>query len=88
MPEAMPEAGPSTTPARIKAASPIRDPAPAPVTPAPKTPRSTKTLAQVLAEPAIPIPIDDFAAEDWGKRYEITLDTLELAVRAGAQNWT
>ena len=83
------EAGPSTYTTAMTAPTP----APPPTTPAhasaPKTPRSTKkTPAQVLAEPAVPIPLDPNAGEDWGKRYELTLDTLDLAVRAGAQRWT
>ncbi|CAD6572889.1 MAG: hypothetical protein TREMPRED_000679 [Tremellales sp. Tagirdzhanova-0007] len=62
---------------------------PSPLTPIRKPPQSTKkTPAQVLDEPAVPVPIEAGATEDWGKRYEITLDTLELAVRAGTQKWT
>lgn len=83
------ESGPSTTPPVAEVQPPISGiPAPTTPAPAPKTPRSKKTPAQVLAEPAIQIPIDENAVEDWGKRYEITQDTLELAVRAGARKWT
>jgi hypothetical protein len=67
--------------------------APAPVTPATKTaPRSTRKTpaqsaqaAQVLDTPAVPIPGDSL---EYGRRWESTMNTLELAVRAGAQKWT
>ncbi|GFZ46816.1 hypothetical protein JCM24511_04036 [Saitozyma sp. JCM 24511] len=87
----------STTPrpfAQISSA-PLATPAaaPAPVTPAPKTaPRSTRKTpaqsaqaAQVLDTPAVPIPGDIL---EYGRRWESTMNTLELAVRAGAQKWT
>ena len=79
---------PQSTPPAVATVSETQK-TPPPLTPARKPPQSTrKTPAQVLDEPAIPVPIDDGAIEDWGKRYEITLDTLELAVRAGTQKWT
>lgn len=86
-----PEAGPSTTPPPEIPTSSADIRTSAPITPAPKTPRSTKKTAwKATTEPAVPIPIFDVdrTSEDWGKRYDITLDTLELAIRAGAQKWT
>lgn len=80
------EAGPSTIPAPDYNTSIARDPAP--VTPAPRIPRATKRTTIIPEEPAVPIPVGKGDVEDWGKRYEITLDTLELAIRAGALKWT
>jgi hypothetical protein len=86
----------STTPKPFAqpASAPLVTPAaPAPVTPAPKNaPRSTRKTpaqsaqaAQVLDTPAVPIPGDSL---EYGRRWESTMNTLELAARAGAQKWT
>lgn len=64
---------------------------PAPVTPAPKTSRSrTRRQTNQLPAPPTPIQVDDVpqAASQYGKRYQVTYDALERAVKAGTQRWT
>ncbi|KAE8539233.1 hypothetical protein D1P53_004331 [Cryptococcus gattii VGV] len=64
---------------------------PAPVTPAPKTPRSrTRRQTNQLPAPPTPIQVDDVpqAVSQYGKRYQVTYDALERAVKAGTQRWT
>lgn len=61
-----------------------------PVTPARRKSRANhqKTPAEVLAEPSEPIHDIDAERAEFGKRYKVTVDTLELAVKAGAMRWT
>lgn len=64
---------------------------PAPVTPAAKTPRSrTRRQTNQLPAPPAPIQVDDAsqAVSQYGKRYQVTYDALERAVKAGTQRWT
>ena len=86
------ESLPPVMPERALATTPELSPEPthtAPITPAPKTPKSArKTPAQVLAEPVVPIPLPSGEEADYGKRYDVTMETLDLAVRASAQKWT
>ncbi|OWZ76336.1 hypothetical protein C365_05156 [Cryptococcus neoformans Bt85] len=64
---------------------------PAPVTPATKTPRSrTRRQTNQLPAPPAPIQVDDTpqAVSQYGRRYQVTYDALERAVKAGTQRWT
>nr|ODN85770.1 hypothetical protein L203_04647 [Cryptococcus depauperatus CBS 7841] len=58
-----------------------------PLTPA-RTPRSRQS---VLPAPPAPLRTDDDEdtrkALEWGKRYQLTAETVERAIKAGAQRW-
>ncbi|WWC61912.1 uncharacterized protein I303_104498 [Kwoniella dejecticola CBS 10117] len=63
-----------------------------PVTPssqpsAPKTPRSRRKTMEPLPSPPRPQALQEEEYE-FGRRYQLTLETLERAVKAGAQRWT
>ncbi|KAI9639266.1 uncharacterized protein MKK02DRAFT_29366 [Dioszegia hungarica] len=70
------EAGPSTQPSIAAAA-----------TPAPRTPRSRRTAIAAPMEDPVPL-MEVEEASQWGKRYSITLDTLQLAIKNAAGKWT
>ncbi|WVQ99679.1 hypothetical protein IAU59_006818 [Kwoniella sp. CBS 9459] len=70
--------------------------APVPTTPAsagssaPKTPRSrsrSRRPTEPLPSPPRPLPLDN-EQEEYGRRYQLTMETLERAIKAGAQRWT
>ncbi|ORY26153.1 hypothetical protein BCR39DRAFT_271186 [Naematelia encephala] len=62
----------------------------------PKTPlsrsrkslHSARTPAQVLSEPAVPISDAHAQRAEFGRRYQLTMDTLDLAASAAAAKWT
>lgn len=69
------EAGPSSQPAPATRASP------------PRTPRTRRTAAPVsIADPLPEIQVDE--TSEYGKRYELTMDTLQLAIKNAAMKWT
>ncbi|WVR06830.1 hypothetical protein IAU60_003866 [Kwoniella sp. DSM 27419] len=87
-----------TTPAPVRATTPTASAAaptpgstraprtPAPQSTAPKTPRSrSRRPTEPLASPPRLLSADQ---PDFGRRYQLTMETLERAVRAGAQRWT
>ncbi|WWD03289.1 hypothetical protein V865_001340 [Kwoniella europaea PYCC6329] len=67
--------------------------APPPTTPSsqstiPKTPRSRrKTMEPLPSPPRIPS-VQQEEEYQFGRRYQLTMETLERAVKAGAQRWT
>ncbi|WWC89055.1 uncharacterized protein L201_003973 [Kwoniella dendrophila CBS 6074] len=54
-----------------------------------KTPRSRrKTMEQSLPSPPKLLPLQHEEEFEYGRRYQLTMETLERAVKAGAQRWT
>ncbi|OCF38637.1 hypothetical protein I317_07585 [Kwoniella heveanensis CBS 569] len=78
---------------RLSTPEPVAGPSVAPTTPAaqtsaPKTPRSrSRRPTEPLPSPPRPLPLDD-EEDEFGRRYQLTMETLERAVKAGAQRWT
>lgn len=87
--------GPSSTPSATPAAATA-----AAAMPQAKTPRSRRSAAhtaesnRILSAPIEPIETEGGEAEaaadtsEWGKRWEITQNAIELAVKAATQRWT
>ncbi|KAK8864638.1 hypothetical protein IAR55_001888 [Kwoniella newhampshirensis] len=88
--ESTPPVTQSTTSKRTPASTTTTTsrPVPAPTTPtAPKTPRSrSRRQTNPLPDPPAPIPLDE--PMEYGRRYQLTMETLDRAVKAGAQRWT
>ncbi|OCF74322.1 hypothetical protein I204_04693 [Kwoniella mangroviensis CBS 8886] len=75
------QAGPSTIPA-------LPPTTPSSQSTIPKTPRSRrKTLEPLPSPPRIPS-VQQEGEYQFGRRYQLTMETLERAVKAGAQRWT
>ncbi|WVW84207.1 hypothetical protein I302_106237 [Kwoniella bestiolae CBS 10118] len=72
------EAGPSTY---------IPPTTPSSQTTRPKTPRSRRKTMEPLPSPPRILPIEEDEYQ-FGRRYQLTMETLERAVKAGAQRWT
>ncbi|WWC69939.1 uncharacterized protein I206_103883 [Kwoniella pini CBS 10737] len=53
----------------------------------PKTPRSRRKTMEPLPSPPRPQALQEEEYE-FGRRYQLTMETLERAVKAGAQRWT
>ncbi|WRT66620.1 uncharacterized protein IL334_003579 [Kwoniella shivajii] len=75
------QAGPSNSAIDAVPTTPATQPA------APKTPRSRRKTMEPLPSPPKPLPLDENEYE-FGRRYQLTMETLERAVKAGAQRWT
>ncbi|WWD17053.1 hypothetical protein CI109_101490 [Kwoniella shandongensis] len=75
------------TSSRTPAVSQVPPTTPAAPPAAPKTPRSrSRRQTNPLPDPPAPIPLDE--PMEYGRRYQLTMETLDRAVKAGAQRWT
>ncbi|WVF71187.1 hypothetical protein IAT40_005987 [Kwoniella sp. CBS 6097] len=82
------EAGPSTSTSTATTQIPMT-PGAQIQSAVPKTPRSrSRRPTEPLPSPPKPLPVDEDEQDDYGRRYQLTMETLERAVKAGAQRWT
>lgn len=67
-------------------AGPSSSTVPAAPAAAPRTPRTRRNAPQPVVDPVQPMEVDEASA--YGKRYEITLRTLRLAIENSALKWS
>lgn len=77
---------PAPTQSTSAEAGPSSRPVPAPAATSPRTPRTRRTAPPAVTDPLPEIQVDE--ASQWGRRYELTRDTLNIAIKKSTEKWT